>query len=97
MIWESLKNPEQYSVLWAEWRRRLKNLQNAVLGPWGGTHEELGTIANPTPQIVTNEMGFAAKDMVPIAPIAPPSPDFDREMQHHAAHVPQEHEQSMDR
>jgi hypothetical protein len=38
-------------VLWAEWRRGLKDLQNIVLNPWQGwaaTHEEPGTIANPT-------------------------------------------------
>jgi hypothetical protein len=44
--------PSTSSVLWAEWRRGLKDLQNAVLNPWNGvtqTHEEQGTIANPTP------------------------------------------------
>ncbi len=46
------------SVLSAEWRRGLKDLQNAVLNPWNGitqTHEELGTIANPTQFQVTSE------------------------------------------
>ena len=52
----TMADPEQYAVLWAEWRRGLKDLQNAVLNPWGGTHEEPGTIANPTPQIVTQEI-----------------------------------------
>ncbi len=48
--------PSTSSTLWAEWRRGLKDLQNAVLNPFNGitqTHQELGTIANPTPQIVT--------------------------------------------
>jgi hypothetical protein len=43
--------PSTASVLWAEWRRGLKDLQNIVLNPWQGqvaTHEEPGTIANPT-------------------------------------------------
>lgn len=47
------------SVLWAEWRRGLKDLQNAVVNPWNGvtpTHEEPGTIANPTPQLVTEDI-----------------------------------------
>lgn len=47
------------SLLWAEWRRGLKDLQNAVLNPWNGavpTHEEPGTIANPTPQLVTDDI-----------------------------------------
>ena len=42
-----------------EWRRGLKDLQNAVLNPFNGitqTHEELGTIANPTQFQVTNEI-----------------------------------------
>jgi hypothetical protein len=43
--------PSTSSVLWAEWRRGLKDLQNIVLNPWQGqtaTHEEPGTIGNPT-------------------------------------------------
>ena len=47
------------SVLEAEFRRGLKDVQNAVLNPWNGvvaTHEEAGTIANPTQQIVTQEI-----------------------------------------
>jgi hypothetical protein len=47
------------SVLWAEWRRGLKDLQNAVLNPWNGvtqTHEESGSIGNPTQQIVTEDI-----------------------------------------
>jgi hypothetical protein len=46
------------SVLWAEWRRGLKDLQNAVVNPWNGvtqTHEEPGTIANLTSQQITDE------------------------------------------
>jgi hypothetical protein len=52
--------PSTSSVLWAEWRRGLKDLQNAVLNPWNGqvaTHEESGTIANQTPAEVTAEKG----------------------------------------
>lgn len=48
--------PSTSSTLWAEWRRGLKDLQNAVLNPFNGvtqSHEELGTIGNPTPQLVT--------------------------------------------
>ena len=45
-------SPTTESVLWAEWRRGLKDLQNAVLHafPQGhvAQHEEPGTIANPT-------------------------------------------------
>ncbi len=51
--------PSTSSVLWAEWRRGLKDLQNAVLDPWNGTtqrHEEPGTIANPTSAIVTRQI-----------------------------------------
>ena len=47
------------SVLSAEWRRGLKDLQNAVLNPFNGvtqTHEEPGTIANPTQQMVTEDV-----------------------------------------
>ena len=52
--------PSTSSVLWAEWRRGLKDLQNAVLNPWNGvtpTHEEPGTIATPTQAQVTQEVG----------------------------------------
>lgn len=52
--------PSTSSVLWAEWRRGLKDLQNAVLNPWNGvtqTHEEPGTIASPTQAMVTQEVG----------------------------------------
>lgn len=47
------------SVLSAEWRRGLKDLQNAVLNLFNGvtqTHEEPGTIANPTQMLVTAEI-----------------------------------------
>lgn len=57
---ESLKDPSQWSVLWAEGRRGLKDLQNAVLNPWNGvvaTHEEPGTIGSPTQAEVTAERG----------------------------------------
>ena len=43
--------PSTASVLCAEWRRGLKDLQNFVLNPWQGhvaQHEDPGTIANPT-------------------------------------------------
>jgi hypothetical protein len=49
--------PSGSSTLWAAWRQGLKDLQNAVLGAWGGTHEEPGSIANPTTQVITNDMG----------------------------------------
>ena len=43
--------PTTSSLFWAQWREGLKDLQNIVLNPWQGhvpTHEEPGTIANPT-------------------------------------------------
>ncbi|HVX12077.1 MAG TPA: hypothetical protein VHC22_12925 [Pirellulales bacterium] len=54
------ERPSTSSVLWAEWRRGLKDLQNAVLNPWAGhaaTHEEPGTIGNPTQAMVTQDIG----------------------------------------
>ena len=51
--------PSTSSTLWGEWRRGLKDLQNAVLNPYNGmtqTHEEPGTIGNPTPQMVTQDI-----------------------------------------
>jgi hypothetical protein len=59
-ILESLAEPQQYAVLSAEWRRGLKDLQNAVLNPWNGvtqTHEEPGTIGTPTQAEITAERG----------------------------------------
>jgi hypothetical protein len=59
-VWESLKDPEQYAVLSAGFRRGLKDAQNAVLNPWNGitqTHEEPGTIGSPTQAEVTAERG----------------------------------------
>ncbi len=50
--------PKTTSVLWAAWRQGLKDLQNAVLNPdnhFSATHEEIGTIANPTQIEVSNE------------------------------------------
>lgn len=47
------------SVLAGEFRRGLKDAQNVVLNPWNGitaTHEEPGTIANPTQQMVTEDI-----------------------------------------
>jgi hypothetical protein len=47
------------SLFYAEWRRGLKDLQNAVLNPWNGvtqTHEEAGSIGNPTQQLVTADI-----------------------------------------
>jgi len=47
------------SLFWAQWRQGLKDLQNAALNPWNGvtqTHEEPGTIGNPTQQIVTEDI-----------------------------------------
>jgi hypothetical protein len=61
-IASTLKDPNQYAVLGAEFRRGLKDLQDVVLNafPQGhvAQHEEPGTIANPTQQVVTQEMGF---------------------------------------
>lgn len=60
------------SVLWAEWRRGLKDLQNAALNPWNGitqTHEESGSIANPTQQIVTEDMRGEAQPHKMLTPL----------------------------
>lgn len=57
---EQKTRPSTTSVLWGEWRRGLKDLQNAVLNPWNGVtqqHEEPGTIASPTQAVVTQEIG----------------------------------------
>ncbi|HZZ78896.1 MAG TPA: hypothetical protein VFE62_10285 [Gemmataceae bacterium] len=57
---ETSTRPSTSSVLWGEWRRGLKDLQNAVLNPWNGitaTHEEPGTIATPTQAQVTQDVG----------------------------------------
>lgn len=51
--------PSTSSLLAAEFRRGLKDAQNAVLNPWNGVtaqHEEPGTIGNPTPQMVTQSI-----------------------------------------
>jgi hypothetical protein len=59
-ILQSLVEPQQYAVLSAEWRRGLKDLQNAVLNPWNGvtqTHEEPGAIGTPTQAEITAERG----------------------------------------
>lgn len=56
----SSTRPSSASVFWGEWRRGLKDLQNAALDPWNGvtqTHEEPGTIASPTQAVVTQEIG----------------------------------------
>lgn len=53
------ERPSGSSVLYAEWRRGLKDLQNVAINPWNGnvaTHEEPGTIGNPTAQIVSDEI-----------------------------------------
>lgn len=84
LLWDGLWDPKQYAVLGAEWRRGLKDLQTAVLGPWGGSHEELGTIGNPTPQLITNEMLGKGLSM---QPAAAPGADFEREMRSHAARI----------
>jgi len=52
--------PSTSSLMYALGRQGLKDLQNAVLDPWNGqvaTHEEPGTIANPTQAMVTQEVG----------------------------------------
>ena len=50
--------PSTSSVLWGAWREGLKDLQNAVINPdntFVATHEEIGTIANPTQIEVTKD------------------------------------------
>ena len=47
--------PSTSSYLWGLWRQGLKDLQVAVLGDIGGTHEEPATIANPVPMEVYND------------------------------------------
>jgi hypothetical protein len=48
------------SLFDAEFRRGLKDLQNAVLNPFPpsavATHEDLGTIGNPTPMQVSRSI-----------------------------------------
>ena len=77
------------SVLAGEWRRGLKDLQNAVLNPFNGvtqTHEEPGTIANPTQQMVTEDIrgersfksildGYAARTAPAKEPVREQQPD----------------------
>ena len=77
------------SVLSGEWRRGLKDLQNAVLNPWNGvtqTHEEPGTIANPTQQMVTEDIrgernfesilnDYAARNVPAKEPVREQQPD----------------------
>lgn len=44
------------SLLWAQWRQGLRDLQQVVLDPFPGfaaTHDEMGAIGCPTPQMVT--------------------------------------------
>jgi hypothetical protein len=54
------ERPSTSSLFSAEFRRGLKDLQNVVLDPWAGqtaTHEEPGTIGNPTQAMVTQDVG----------------------------------------
>lgn len=56
-VWNELKRG--WATIEAEGRRGLKDLQNFVLNPWNGfiaTHEEAGTIGNPTQAMITNDI-----------------------------------------
>lgn len=59
-FFKSMADPKQYATLGAEFRRGLKDLQEAVLNPfpqaYAAQHEEPGTIANPTQMQVTKEI-----------------------------------------
>ncbi|HVX64757.1 MAG TPA: hypothetical protein VHC19_29330 [Pirellulales bacterium] len=57
---DASETPSTSSLMWGLWREGLKDMQNAVLDPWNGqtaTHEEPGTIANPTQAMVTQDIG----------------------------------------
>jgi hypothetical protein len=79
--------PSSEGVLYGEFRRGLKDLQNAVLDPWNGqvaTHEEPGTIANPTQAQVTQDVGTvwghdAYLDQVAAQHVAPPTQQIEIE------------------
>lgn len=56
----SSDTPSTSSLMYGIWREGLKDAQNVVLNPWNGqvaTHEEPGTIANPTQAMVTQDVG----------------------------------------
>lgn len=78
--------PSTSSVLWAEWRRGLKDLQNAALDPWNGvtqTHEEPGTIGSPTQAMVTQEIGTVhsyQQMLEEYASRSPPEQEEEREL-----------------
>ena len=96
VLWDSLWDVKQYAALGAEWRRGLKDLQNVVLGPWGGTHEELGTIGNPTPQLITDQIrGNDLPRGTLVHEPAAPDPDFEQEMRSHAARIAEEPDQGL--
>jgi hypothetical protein len=57
---EESERPSTSSLFYGVWREGLKDLQNVALDPWHGqaaTHEEPGTIANPTQAMVTQDVG----------------------------------------
>ena len=83
------QTPSSEGVLYGEFRRGLKDLQNTVLDPWNGqvaTHEEPGTIGNPTQAMVTQDVGTvyghhdAYLDQAAAQQIAPPERQMEMEM-----------------
>ena len=62
---EERKPPSTSSVLWAEWRRGLKDIQDAVLNPWNGVtqkHEEPGAMRGSpasTPEAIAQAQPLA--------------------------------------
>lgn len=83
------QRPSTGSLLMGEFRRGLKDLQDKVLDPWNqrmATHDELGTIGNPTQAMVTQDVGTvyghhdAYLDEVASRHIEPPQPEPEREL-----------------
>lgn len=85
------ETPSTSSLMYALWREGLKDAQNAVLDPWNGqtaTHEEPGTIGNPTQAMVTQDVGTvyghphdAYLDDVAAQHIEPPEPQPEIEIE----------------
>lgn len=85
-FWEAVSHEFQrgWATIEAEFRRGLKDAQNAVLNPWNGfvaTHEEAGTIGSPTQAQITNDLqgnrgrdgrgrsASRADDVQPVTPV----------------------------
>jgi len=81
--------PSSAAVLFGEWDRGLKDLQNAVLDPWNGqvaTHEQPGTIANPTQAQITQDVGTVwghheDQHLPTLEPMEPSMPEQEMEIE----------------